>query len=270
MANIKVCDDSALIRLQLKNIFDSHEHEIMEAVDFEGIKRENFSPEHTTYDLDIVFLDLYLEDIHGFKVLDYFNSYYPEIPVVIISVENRKEIIMDALKKGAEDYILKPFDKTFMVSKLDSILNKRNQQDKDKYLKIRENKRDFQNELKIEIKRTTRSEMAFTIMKFTAKKNMTKKQIHHLKEIITNILRDIDRTFILDKNSFVLLLPLTDREGAKQLYLRIESAVGDKYSLDSLMDISVYTFPDEFIDDINYKKRDEYFEMIKDKIGFSL
>ena len=269
MANILVCDDSALIRLQLKNIFDSKEHEIMEAVDFEDVKRENFSPELNTYDVDIVFLDLYLEDIHGFKVLEYFSNYYPEVPVVIISVENRREIIMEALRKGAEDYILKPFDKTFMVNKLDSILNKRDQNNKDKYLKIRENKREFKNKLNVEIQRTTRSKLDFSIVKFEAKKNISKKQLHHLKEIITNILRDIDRSFIIDKYTFLLLLPLTDREGSKKMYSRIEAVINDRYSLEELMAFTIYTFPSDFVERIDYEKKDEYFKMITDKIGFA-
>src|SRR6056297_650165 len=266
MANILVCDDSALIRLQLKNIFDDEEHEIIEAVNFDELKRESFSNKFNMYDLDLVFLDLYLGDSHGFKILEYFTNYYPELPVVIISVENRREIIMEALQKGADDYILKPFDKTFMLNKLDSILGNKDTNREDKYLRIKDYKNSFKNQLKLEIERSMRSGLTFSIIKFTAKGNISKSNLKNLKEIITKILRDIDRTFIIDKDSFLLLLPLTDYSGSEQVLARIENFIENKVSLNKNMEIIIKSFPDDFTKEIDFSKTDDYYHFILDKI----
>jgi len=186
--------------------------------------------------------------------------------VVIISVENRREIIMEALQKGADDYILKPFDKTFMLNKLDSILGNKDTNREDKYLRIKDYKNSFKNQLKLEIERSMRSGLTFSIIKFTAKGHISKSNLKNLKEIITKILRDIDRTFIIDKDSFLLLLPLTDYSGSEQVLARIENFIENKVSLNKNMEIIIKSFPDDFTKEIDFSKTDDYYHFILDKI----
>jgi two-component system KDP operon response regulator KdpE len=69
----------------------------------------------------VVVLDLGLPDIDGSKVLEELRS-FSSVPVIVISARHDPKVITNALKLGAIDYILKPFDIQILLSSLKDIL----------------------------------------------------------------------------------------------------------------------------------------------------
>ncbi|HJU29372.1 MAG TPA: response regulator, partial [Candidatus Binataceae bacterium] len=59
------------------------------------------------FDPDVVLLDLSLPDSEGFAGVDQIARAAPQIPIVALSGLSNAEVIQDAVKKGAEDYIVK-------------------------------------------------------------------------------------------------------------------------------------------------------------------
>ncbi len=59
---------------------------------------------------DLVILDIRLPDITGLEVFEQFHSLYPKIPVIFITAFEDTETAIGAIKKGAYDFIYKPFD----------------------------------------------------------------------------------------------------------------------------------------------------------------
>lgn len=59
----------------------------------------------------LVILDVWLKDssMDGIEVLDHLKSGYPELPIIIISGHGTVETAVSAIRKGAFDYIVKPF-----------------------------------------------------------------------------------------------------------------------------------------------------------------
>ena len=57
--------------------------------------------------VDIVLTDLNLAGFTGIDVLDFVKSEYPEIPVIILTGTGTEELAVEALKKGADDYLTK-------------------------------------------------------------------------------------------------------------------------------------------------------------------
>ncbi len=45
-----------------------------------------------------------------------------EVPIIMVTTEGTKDSVIDALKAGVNDYIVKPFTKTTLKEKLDSVL----------------------------------------------------------------------------------------------------------------------------------------------------
>ncbi|MFZ5947277.1 MAG: response regulator [Stygiobacter sp.] len=72
----------------------------------------------------IVFLDLSMPILDGKETLAQIRNdvITKNIPVIIITALNEKEIISDLVKKGICDYILKPFDKSDTVKRINKVL----------------------------------------------------------------------------------------------------------------------------------------------------
>lgn len=264
MANILVCDDSALIRLQLKDILNSKDHNVLEATNFKQIKLNSFSNDITLNEIDVIFLDVYLEDISGLKILKYLDENYPDIPILMISIDNKRDTIMRALNLGATDYILKPFDKIFIIDKLNTILSNVDFSKNTKAENISKQLSSLENNLSMEINRTLRNELSFTVVKFKAKEN---KKLDILKEITTSTIRDIDHAFPISKDIFVLLLPLTDKTGFKKLKSRLEKGLENSESMEEITEISTITFPDNLTENLKYNKTNDYKKDILHKLN---
>src|SRR4051812_47943916 len=67
-------------------------------------------------ELHLVITDLYMPGPGGMEILEHMRRTRPELPVVIITAYGTVESAVAALKKGAFDYITKPFDQTELLN----------------------------------------------------------------------------------------------------------------------------------------------------------
>lgn len=76
---------------------------------------------------NLIFLDLSMPVLDGRETLAQIrkNIITQNIPVMIVTALNEKEIISDLLEKGICDYILKPFDKIDTIKRINKILAKK-------------------------------------------------------------------------------------------------------------------------------------------------
>ena len=63
-----------------------------------------------TQDFDIVLLDIRLPDMSGMEVLNTIQTDHPNTAVIMITGVNNVETAVEAMKLGASDFIVKPFD----------------------------------------------------------------------------------------------------------------------------------------------------------------
>jgi CheY-like chemotaxis protein len=71
---------------------------------------------------NIILLDLKLPDISGFEVLSKIRT-ISQVPVVIITANRSPEYVVKAVGLGANDYVLKPFNQTTLMSHIRKQLN---------------------------------------------------------------------------------------------------------------------------------------------------
>lgn len=50
------------------------------------------------------------------------NAAFSAVPIIMITTEGAKEEVIEALKEGVNDYIVKPFTKQVLVEKIDKVL----------------------------------------------------------------------------------------------------------------------------------------------------
>ena len=63
----------------------------------------------TTYDFDLILLDLLLPDGNGLDVLKNIRIVRPDVPVIVVSALGEIDDKVELLDAGADDYLVKPF-----------------------------------------------------------------------------------------------------------------------------------------------------------------
>ena len=105
MAEILIIDDEKAIRKTLSEILSFEGYKLDEASDGEeGLKKFR----EKTYDL--VLCDIKMPKIDGLEFLQKAGETNPDIPIVMISGHGNIETAVEAVKKGAYDFISKPPD----------------------------------------------------------------------------------------------------------------------------------------------------------------
>lgn len=105
MSKILIIDDERSIRNTLKDILEYEKHEVDEAADgTEGLKMA----EKQKY--DVILCDIKMPKMDGIEVLEKLQELNSDIPVVMISGHGTIDTAVDAIKRGAFDYISKPPD----------------------------------------------------------------------------------------------------------------------------------------------------------------
>jgi two-component system, NtrC family, nitrogen regulation response regulator NtrX len=105
MSNILIIDDEEAIRASLKEIFEYEKYKVDLAADglsaIEMVREKKY---------DIIFCDIKMPGMDGLEVLEKFQLLNVDSPVIMISGHGTVETAVDALKKGAYDFIEKPLD----------------------------------------------------------------------------------------------------------------------------------------------------------------
>ena len=75
---------------------------------------------------DLILLDLMMPDADGFEMLNYLKSddRLRQIPVIIVSAKSDRESIEASLRKGAVDYVVKPYNSWDLRNKTAIILER--------------------------------------------------------------------------------------------------------------------------------------------------
>ena len=130
MATILIIDDEKAIRKTLTEILSYEGYKIDEASDGEeGLKR--FSEK--TY--DIVLCDIKMPKLDGIEFLEKAKEINGDVPVIMISGHGNIDTAVEAVKKGAFDYISKPPDLNRLLITLRNALDKQSLVTETKILK---------------------------------------------------------------------------------------------------------------------------------------
>jgi len=84
-------------------------------------------------DPDLVLTDLRMPGMDGISLLTRVRQEFPEIPVVLLTAHGSVETAVDAMKRGAHDFLTKPFEKSHVLQVVEGALRQ-----------ARESRREFQ------------------------------------------------------------------------------------------------------------------------------
>ncbi len=126
-ARLLIVDDVRENRDILRRRFERHGFRVteagggIEAMDL--IEREAF---------DLVLLDIMMPDIAGLEVLEHIRSKYSAgaLPVIMVTAKTQSEDIVEALNRGANDYITKPVDFSIAHARVITQLDRKRSEEK--------------------------------------------------------------------------------------------------------------------------------------------
>lgn len=122
MARIMISDDSSFMRMILKKIFVEHGHEVVaEAGD--GMEAVQLYRQHKP---DICTMDITMPKVDGIEAVRLIHEEDPLARIVMVSAIGQKTIMEEAIKAGATDFLVKPFDPAKVMEVINRIAGNKN------------------------------------------------------------------------------------------------------------------------------------------------
>jgi two-component system, chemotaxis family, chemotaxis protein CheY len=105
MARVLIVDDAAFMRMMIKDILEKNGFEVIGEAS-NGLKAvEIYKAEKP----DVVTMDITMPDMDGIEAVKAIKGFDASAKVIMCSAMGQQTMVMDAIKAGARDFIVKPF-----------------------------------------------------------------------------------------------------------------------------------------------------------------
>jgi putative nucleotidyltransferase with HDIG domain len=74
---------------------------------------------------DLVLTDIVMQDVNGIALLERIHAQYPNLPVVMVTAIHDISVAIDSMRRGAYDYLLKPFEREHLLSTVQRAMDHR-------------------------------------------------------------------------------------------------------------------------------------------------
>jgi two-component system chemotaxis response regulator CheY len=105
MARVLIVDDAAFMRMMIKDILEKNGFEVIGEAN-NGVKAvEMYKKEKP----DVVTMDITMPDMDGIEAVRQIKAFDASAKVIMCSAMGQQTMVMDAIRAGARDFIVKPF-----------------------------------------------------------------------------------------------------------------------------------------------------------------
>lgn len=115
--HILIVDDEASLRQTLARILQRAGFEVTTTAN--GNEALELLSQHS---FDLVYLDIRMPEMSGLEVLQTVHTKYPELPVILFTAQPDLNSAVEALRRGAVDYLLKPLKPQTIIDRTTTIL----------------------------------------------------------------------------------------------------------------------------------------------------
>jgi DNA-binding response OmpR family regulator len=117
MHKVLIIDDDEVLLALIRNLLEEEGYKVLSTAD--GPRGITIYKEQRP---DLVLLDLGLPHMSGFEVLRKLHSLDQRAKIIIVTGHDSKESADVALRHGASDFVLKPFNHDDLVNRIKSVL----------------------------------------------------------------------------------------------------------------------------------------------------
>lgn len=117
MAKILVVDDAAFMRMRCSKMLKENGYDVVEAEN--GLEAlEVYASEKP----DCVLMDITMPEMDGIAALKALRESDPNARVAMVTAMGQQSIIMEAIKSGAKDFVVKPFETERVLAAVEKLL----------------------------------------------------------------------------------------------------------------------------------------------------
>ena len=119
-ARILVVDDEPHVRSMIASTLERQGYDVqLAASGREGIEMIELNA------FDLVLTDIVMQDGNGIALLERIHGQQPQLPVVMVTAIHDISVAIDSMRRGAYDYLLKPFEREHLVNTVQRALDHR-------------------------------------------------------------------------------------------------------------------------------------------------
>jgi two-component system chemotaxis response regulator CheY len=117
VARLLIVDDAAFMRRMLAEMVEGVHEVCGEAANgMEAVERyKELRP-------DIVTMDITMPEMQGIDAMKQILAYDPEAKVLMCSAIGQRQLVLEAMKTGAKDFVVKPFQKERILAAISRLL----------------------------------------------------------------------------------------------------------------------------------------------------
>ena len=117
MAVILIVDDAEFLRLRISKMLTESGHEVLEAEN--GVQAISIYKRESP---DIILMDITMPEMDGLTALKEIRSQDPKAKIVMLTALGQESIVLEAIKSGAKDFVVKPFERDRVMSAINKLL----------------------------------------------------------------------------------------------------------------------------------------------------
>ncbi len=118
MAKVLIVDDATFMRMMVKDILEKNGYEVVGEAS-NGVKAvEIYKAENP----DIVTMDITMPEMDGIEAVKQIKEFDPTAKIVMCSAMGQQSMVMDAIRAGAMDFIVKPFQSDRVLEAVKKVL----------------------------------------------------------------------------------------------------------------------------------------------------
>lgn len=115
---IMVVDDAAFMRATLREILTNNGFE----VSAEASNGSEAIKQYSIFKPDCVLMDITMPEMDGLQALDKIVKHDPDASVIMCSAVGQQQNVMEAIAKGAKDFVVKPFKPERVIEAINKVL----------------------------------------------------------------------------------------------------------------------------------------------------
>jgi two-component system chemotaxis response regulator CheY len=117
MAKILIVDDAEFLRVRITKMLSGDGFEVYEAEN--GLKAvATYKQVHP----DVVLMDVTMPEMDGLTALKEIRTFDPAARVIMLTALGQESVVLEAVKSGARDFVVKPFERERVMSAIHKLI----------------------------------------------------------------------------------------------------------------------------------------------------